>query len=45
MKPEMRQKFAREPFAEKVRKVAQLVRMAKTFPRRSSRQPGNPIAR
>ena len=34
MKPEMRQKLAREPFAEKVRKVAQLIRLAKTFPRR-----------
>jgi len=37
MKPEMRQKLAREPFAEKVRKVAQLIRLAKTFPRRTSR--------
>jgi hypothetical protein len=45
MKPEMRQKLARQPFAEKVRKVAQLVRLAKTFPRRSSRQPGNGTAR
>ena len=34
MKVEMRQKLAREPFAEKVRKVAQLIRLAKTFPRR-----------
>jgi hypothetical protein len=34
MKPEMRQKLAREPFAEKIRKVAQLIRLAKTFPRR-----------
>ena len=34
MKTEMRQKFAREPFAEKIRKVAQLIRLAKTFPRR-----------
>ena len=33
MKPEMRQKLAREPFAEKIRKVAQLIRLAKTFPR------------
>jgi len=37
MKPEMRQKLAREPFAEKIRKVAQLVRMAKSFPRRATR--------
>ena len=34
MKPEMRQKLAREPFAEKIRKVAQLIRLAQTFPRR-----------
>jgi hypothetical protein len=31
----MRQKLAREPFAEKIRKVARLIRLAKTFPRRS----------
>jgi hypothetical protein len=34
MKAEMRQKLAREPFAAKIRKVAQLIRLAKTFPRR-----------
>jgi len=34
MKPEMRQKLAAESFAEKIRKVAQLIRLAKTFPRR-----------
>ena len=34
MKAEMRQKLAREPFAEKIRKVAQLIRLAKNFPRR-----------
>ncbi len=39
MKLEMRQKLAREPFAEKIRKVAQLIRLAKNFPRR----PTNPI--
>lgn len=39
MKPEMRQKLAREPFAEKIRKVAQLIRLAKSFPRRASGQP------
>jgi len=32
MKLEMRQKLAREPFAEKIRKVGQLIRLAKTFP-------------
>ena len=37
MKLEMRQKLAREPFAEKIRKVGQLVRLAKAFPRRVSR--------
>ncbi|MFM2294730.1 MAG: hypothetical protein RLZZ350_1143 [Verrucomicrobiota bacterium] len=35
MKTEMRQKLAREPFAEKIRKVAQLIRLAKSFPRRN----------
>lgn len=38
MKPEMRQKLAREPFAEKIRKVAQLIRLAKTFPRRTRKK-------
>jgi hypothetical protein len=36
MKPEMRQKLARESFEEKIRKVSQLIRLAKTFPRRHS---------
>jgi hypothetical protein len=36
MKVEMRQKLAREPFVEKIRKVAQLIRLAKSFPRRTS---------
>lgn len=36
MRTVMRQKLAREPFAEKIRKVAQLIRLAKSFPRRSS---------
>jgi len=35
MKVEMRQKLAREPFPEKIRKVAQLIRLAKTFPHRA----------
>jgi hypothetical protein len=30
----MRQQLACEPFAQKTRKVAQLIRLAKTFPRR-----------
>ena len=34
MKLVMRQKLAREPFAQKIRKVAQLIRLAKSFPRR-----------
>jgi hypothetical protein len=38
MKPELRQKLAREPFAEKIRKVAQLIRLAKSFPRRQNSQ-------
>jgi hypothetical protein len=36
MKPEMRQQLAREPFAEKIRKVEKLLRLARTFPRKSS---------
>ena len=43
MKPEMRQKLAREPFAEKIRKVAQLIRLAKTFPRRSNHKTARAI--
>jgi hypothetical protein len=38
MNLEMRRKLAREPFAEKIRKVGQLLRLAKNFPRRSLRQ-------
>jgi hypothetical protein len=41
MRAEMRQKLAREPFEEKIRKVAQLIHLAKTFPRRSQQQPSN----
>jgi hypothetical protein len=37
MKLEMRQKLAREPFEEKIRKVGQLVRLAKNLPRPGSR--------
>jgi hypothetical protein len=33
MKTEMRHALAREPYEEKIRKVAQLVRLAKEFPR------------
>jgi hypothetical protein len=46
MKLEMRQKLARESFEEKIRKVGQLVRLAKTFPRRVSRPtPARPSAK
>jgi hypothetical protein len=45
MKAEMRQKLAREPFAEKIRKVGQLVRLAKTFPRRERAQAGKLMKR
>ena len=41
MKPEMRRKLAREPFAEKIRKVEQLIRLAKAFPRRPPRRADN----
>jgi len=37
MNQEMRQKLAGEPFPEKIRKVGQLVRLAKTFPRRPAK--------
>jgi len=37
MKREMRQKLAREPFPEKIRKVGQLIRLARTFPRRTAK--------
>jgi len=37
MKPEMRQKLAREPFPGTIRKVGQLIRLAKTFPRRATK--------
>ena len=42
MKAEMRQKLARERFAEKIRKVAQLIRLSKTFPRRPRLTPARP---
>lgn len=42
MKAEMRQRLAREPFSEKIRKVAQLIRLAKTFPRRPRLTPAQP---
>jgi hypothetical protein len=45
MKPEMRQKLAREPYAEKIRKVARLIRLAKTFPRRQRETPATRIAK
>jgi hypothetical protein len=44
MKPAMRQKLAREPFEEKIRKVGQLIRLAKTFPRRSSQTTPSSLA-
>jgi predicted DNA-binding transcriptional regulator YafY len=41
MKTEIRQRLAREPFEEKIRKAGQLVRLAKEFPR----QPPSSVAR
>src|SRR5436190_21426446 len=41
MKTEIRQRLAREPFEEKIRKAGELVRLAKEFPR----QPPSPAAR
>jgi hypothetical protein len=37
MNLEMRRKRAREPFPAKTRKVSQLIRLAKTFPRRAAK--------
>jgi hypothetical protein len=34
MKSDMRQKLAREPYEEKIRKVGQLIRLVKSFPKR-----------
>ena len=36
MKLEMRRRLAREPFEEKIRKVGQLLRLVKSFPRRQA---------
>ena len=38
---EMRRKLAREPFEEKIRKVSQLLRLVKTFPRRPRLTPAH----
>jgi hypothetical protein len=38
MNPEMRQKLAREPFAEKFRQVSQLIQLAENSPRRAARR-------
>lgn len=40
MKPEMRSALAREPYEEKIRKVEQLVRFAKDFPREQTEPTG-----
>jgi hypothetical protein len=40
MKIEMRKKLAQESYAEKIRKVSQLVRLAKTFPRPPRKEGG-----
>jgi len=44
MKPEMRRALARESYEEKIRKVGQLIALARAFPRRSPAQscPSNP---
>ena len=34
MNAELRRKFAREPFEEKIRKLEQLLRLVKKFPRK-----------
>jgi hypothetical protein len=45
MKAEMRKKLAREPFADKIRKVAQLIRLVKTFPRRQRFTSAHPLGK
>jgi hypothetical protein len=45
MKLEMRQKLGRESFEEKIRKVGQLIRLAKNFPRRVPRPAARKPAR
>lgn len=42
MKVQMRKKLARESFEQKIRKVAQLIRLARTFPRRQRLTPAYP---
>jgi hypothetical protein len=43
---EMRRRLAREPFEEKIRKVNQLLRLVKTFPRRAAKlAPAHPAAK
>ena len=37
MKLEMRQKLAREPFADKIRTFGQLIRLARALPRRPAK--------
>lgn len=45
MKVAMRKKLARESFEEKIRKVSQLIRLAKKFPRRTRNEVLSPAAR
>lgn len=45
MKAEMRSALAREPYEEKIRKVEQLVRLAKEFPREQNEQAGTATAK
>ena len=44
MKPEMRTALAREPYEEKIRKVEQLIRLAKEFPREQTAPVGEMAA-
>ncbi|HTY86580.1 MAG TPA: hypothetical protein VMB80_03875 [Candidatus Acidoferrum sp.] len=39
MKPEMRRVLARETYEEKIRKVGQLIALARNFPRRTPVRP------
>lgn len=44
MKPEMRAALARESYEKKIRKVEQLIRLAKEFPREQTKRAGEELA-
>jgi hypothetical protein len=44
MKAQIRRTLAREPYEKKIRKVEQLVRLAREFPRRGNPSPDKKVA-